>query len=431
MIKSLAEIHASIPIKPHYSWWRKFFAFAGPGYLVAVGYMDPGNWATDLAGGSTFGYTLLSVILASNVMAMILQHLSVKLGIVSGRDLAQACRDNYSPRMRWILWLMAEVAITACDLAEVIGSAIALQLLFGWPIMAGVILTSLDVLILLLLQNRGLRYLEILVISLISVIIGSFALEIFWSQPSWLPLVRGFLPTIELLKNREMLYISIGILGATVMPHNLYLHSALVQTRGIDGSEKSKKEAIFFATLDSSVALSIAFFVNAAILIVSAAAFYVRDVGVVAEIQDAYHLLSPVLGVGLASLVFALALLSSGHNSTITGTLAGQVVMEGFINLRLKPWQRRLLTRLLAIVPALLVVWLYGAHGLARLLVLSQVVLSLQLPFAVIPLVAFTSDQQYLGRFANSSWLKISSWAIAGIITVLNLWLIVQIIIGE
>jgi manganese transport protein len=427
MRNSLEEIHRSIPILSGISKWKKLLAFAGPGYLVAVGYMDPGNWATDLAGGSRFGYTLLSVVLISGLMAMLLQHLSLKLGIVTGRDLAQACHDHYPPFIRKILWIFAEIAITACDLAEVIGSAIALNLLFGLPIIIGVVVTAFDTLVLLLLQNKGLRYLEALVISLITVIIVSFGIEIFLSHPSILPLLHGFIPSAQLFTNKDMLYIAIGILGATVMPHNLYLHSALVQSRDFGDSHASKKEAITYATIDSNLALSLATLVNSAILIVSAATFFTRGIGNVAEIQDAHKLLSPLLGTGAASGLFALALLASGHNSTITGTLAGQVVMEGFVDIHLPPWIRRLVTRLLAIIPAIVIISLYGTHGLAQLLVFSQVVLSMQLPFAVIPLVMFTNEKKYMGRYANAPWLKTVSWIIAGIITILNLWLIAKI----
>lgn len=430
MRNSLEEIHRSIPILQGISKWKKLLAFAGPGYLVAVGYMDPGNWATDLAGGSHFGYALLSVVLISGLMAMLLQHLSLKLGIVTGRDLAQACHDHYPPIVRKILWILAEVAITACDLAEVIGSAIAINLLFGIPILIGVIITAFDTLLLLLLQHKGLRYLEALVISLITIIIACFGVEIFLSRPEILPLLKGFIPTAELFTNKEMLYIAIGILGATVMPHNLYLHSALVQSRDFGDNHSDKKEAIHYATIDSNIALGLATLVNSSILIVSAATFFSRGMNSVGEIQDAYKLLSPLLGTGAASTLFALALLASGHNSTITGTLAGQVVMEGFVDIHLPPWQRRLLTRLLAIIPAIAIIWMYGTHGLAQLLIFSQVVLSMQLPFAVIPLVWFTGEKKYMGRYVNPPLIKALSWVIAGVITLLNLWLITTILSG-
>ncbi len=430
MKKSLEEIHRSIPIIEGISKWKKLLAFAGPGYLVAVGYMDPGNWATDLAGGSRFGYALLSVVLISGLMAMLLQHLSLKLGIATGRDLAQACHDHFSPVVRKILWVFAEIAITACDLAEVIGSAIALNLLFHIPVLLGVIITAFDTLLLLLLQNKGLRYLEAFVISLITMIVVSFGIEIFLSHPSVGGILLGFVPATELFTNMEMLYIAIGILGATVMPHNLYLHSALVQSRDFGDSHINKKEAIKYATLDSNIALSLATLVNASILIVSSATFYSRGMHEIAEIQDAYHLLSPLLGAGAASTLFALALLASGHNSTITGTLAGQVVMEGFVDIKLAPWQRRIITRLLAIIPAIVIIWLYGTHGLAQLLVFSQVVLSMQLPFAVIPLVYFTGEKKYMGVLVNTTGIKVISWIIACVITLLNLWLISSIFMG-
>lgn len=422
--KSLEEVHRSIAIPKTFSFWRKLLAFGGPGFLVAVGYMDPGNWATDLAGGSRFGYTLLSVIFLSNLMAILLQHLSIKLGIVTGRDLAQASRDHYRKPVAFMLWVFAEIAIAACDLAEVIGSAIALNLLFGIPLMAGIIITALDVLLLLALQHKGFRYLEALVITLILTIIGCFGLEIWLSQPSIMGILQGLLPSPEIVVNKDMLYIAAGILGATVMPHNLYLHSAIVQTRSYDESNDGKKEAIKFATIDSTVALFLAFFVNAAILITAAATFHGKGVGEVAEIQDAYKLLTPLLGTTLASTVFALALLASGQNSTITGTLAGQIIMEGFINVRLKPWLRRLITRLIAIVPAIFVVYLYGNHGLNQLLILSQVILSMQLSFAVFPLVKFTSEKIKMGPFVNPFWITILSYSIAFVIAILNIWLV-------
>ena len=412
------------------SWWRKFLAFAGPGYMVAVGYMDPGNWATDLAGGSKFGYILLSVILISNFLAIILQHLSLKLGIVTGKDLA-SISHKFPTWLRRSLWVMAEVAITACDLAEVIGSAIALNLLFKLPLMVGVLVTIIDVFLLLFLQEKGMKYLEALVISLISVIVVSFGIEIFLSHPNMLQILGGLMPSIEILKNSEMLYIAIGILGATVMPHNLYLHSYLAQSRKFGNKNEDKKEAITYSTIDSTLALSFAFVVNCAILILAAAVFHRNGLYEVAEIQDAHELLSPILGTNLSGILFAIALLASGHNSTITGTLAGQVVMEGFINIRLKPWIRRLLTRGLAILPTIIVVGVYGAHGLAKLLVLSQVILSLQLPFAVIPLVYFTSSKKIMGKFVNSRGLVVLSWAIAVLITGLNLYLLLQVIPTE
>ena len=416
---SLPEVNRSIPVPKQFSFWRKLLAFSGPGYLVAVGYMDPGNWATDLAGGSRFGYTLLSVILISNLMAILLQSLCARLGIVTGRDLAQACRDHYSKPVGLTLWLLCEVAICACDLAEVIGSAIALNLLFGLPLILGVCVTVLDVLVILFLQNRGFRYVEALVITLILTIGGCFLAVIIFSRPEVAAVLGGFVPKFEIIRNPEMLYIAIGILGATVMPHNLYLHSSIVQTRKYEQTAGGKAEAIKFATIDSTVALMFALFINAAILIVSAATFH-GTTHAVAEIQDAHKLLSPVLGVSVASTLFALALLASGQNATLTGTLAGQIVMEGFLNLRLRPWLRRLITRLIAIVPAVICIALYGESGTGKLLVLSQVVLSLQLPFAVVPLILFTSDRKKMGEFASPVWVKALAWTTAAIIIALN-----------
>jgi len=388
--------------------------------------MDPGNWATDLAGGSRFGYTLLSVILISNLMAVLLQGLASKLGIVSGRDLAQACRDHFSLRVNFGLWVLCEIAIAACDLAEVIGTAIALNLLFGIPIPWGVGITALDVLIVLYLQNKGFRVLEALVIALIATVGLCFLFELIVSHPELGGVFRGFVPSPSILLDQEKLYIAISILGATVMPHNLYLHSSIVQTRKYDLSQEGKREAVRFAFVDSTIALSFALFINAAILIVAAATFHRSGNTQVAEIQDAYRLLSPLLGVGSASIVFALALLASGQNSTLTGTLAGQIVMEGFLNIRIRPWLRRLITRAIAIVPAAIVAILYGESGTAKLLVLSQVVLSLQLSFAVFPLVMFTSDREKMGEFANSTWLKALAYLVAFVIAALNAWLLVK-----
>src|SRR5213594_1482110 len=417
---SLSEVHRTIPVPKQLGFWRKLLAFSGPGYLVAVGYMDPGNWATDLAGGSQFGYTLLSVILLSNLMAILLQSLCARLGIVTGRDLAQACRDHYSRPVSFGLWILCELAICACDLAEVIGSAIALNLLFKIPLVFGVCITALDVLAVMYLQNKGFRYIEALVIGLIVMIGGCFLFEVIFSQPKIVDLARGFFPNPEIVRNRDALYIAIGILGATVMPHNLYLHSSIVQTRIYEQNSAGKAEAIKFATLDSTVALMFALFINAAILVVSAATFHTRGQHGVAEIQDAYKLLSPMLGVPVASVLFALALLASGQNSTLTGTLAGQIVMEGFLNIRLRPWLRRLITRLIAIVPAVIVTALYGASGTGKLLVLSQVILSMQLSFAVIPLVMFTSDRKKMGEFVSPLWVVFLAWLTAGVIVALN-----------
>ena len=425
---SLAESHRTISVPDGASFWRKLGAFAGPGYLVAVGYMDPGNWATDLAGGSAFGYTLLSVILLSNLMAMVLQALSARLGIASGMDLAQACRAHYRPPVRIALWLLCETAIIACDLAEVIGTAIALQLLFGIPLVWGVCLTALDVLLILVLQQHGFRKLEAFIVALLILIAGCFAVELALSQPSFAGIASGLVPDPQILSDPAMLYIAIGILGATVMPHNLYLHSAIVQTRRFSASDEGKREAIRFATIDSTVALSLALFINASILILAASAFYAAGRTDVAEIQHAYQLLTPMLGAGFASTLFAVALLASGQNSTITATLAGQIVMEGFLDIRLPPWARRLITRLIAIVPAVAVAAIYGISGTAKLLVLSQVVLSLQLPFAVVPLVRFTNDRAVMGVHVNSRLLAGVAWLISAVIIALNLTLIVKLI---
>ena len=421
---SLSEVYRSVPVT-HATWLRKLLAFAGPGYLVAVGYMDPGNWATDLAGGSAFGYTLLAVIMLSNLMAILLQGLSAKLGIVTGRDLAQACRDHFGPTTNFALWLLCEIAIAACDLAEIIGAAIAMNLLFGIPLTWGVLITAVDVMLILYLQNRGFRLLEALVIALIATIGACFLFEIVLSRPDLLGIARGFIPSAEIVTNPAMLYIAMGILGATVMPHNLYLHSSIVQTRQYEQTTAGKREAFKFAFLDSTIALSFALFINAAILIVSAATFHRAGRTDIAEIQDAYLLLSPLLGAG-ASTAFALALLASGLNSTITGTLAGQIVMEGFLNIRLRPWLRRLITRMIAIIPAVIVSILYGASGTAKLLVLSQVILSLQLSFAVFPLVMFTSDRAKMGEFVNAFWVKALAYLVAFVIAGLNAWLLYQ-----
>jgi manganese transport protein len=423
---SLREVYASIVVPGDAGFWRKLMAFAGPGYLVAVGYMDPGNWATDLAGGARYGYTLLSVILISNLMAILLQALAVRLGIGSGRDLAQACRDSYSKPTTIALWIICEIAIAACDLAEVIGAAIALNLLFGLPLLWGVLLTAADVFVVLYLQNKGFRYVEALVVALIVVIAASFAIEIWWATPNLSEVAAGFVPRPEIVTNPAMLYIAIGILGATVMPHNLYLHSSIVQTRRYLDTLASKTEAIRFATIDSSVALMSALFINAAILIVSAAVFHGTEYETVADIGDAYKVLSPLLGTTAAGVLFAVALLCSGQNATLTGTLAGQIVMEGFVNIRLRPWLRRLITRLVAIVPAVIVVVLYGERGTGALLVLSQVILSLQLPFAVFPLVSFTSDRRKMGDLVAPYRIRVLAWTVAVIIAALNAYLLFQ-----
>jgi manganese transport protein len=425
---SLAEVYRSVPIGKS-TTWRKILAFAGPGYLVAVGYMDPGNWATDLAGGSRFGYALLSVILISNLMAVLLQGLASKLGIVTGRDLAQACRDHYSTPVVWALWFLCEIAIAACDLAEVIGSAIALNLLFGISLPVGVCITALDVLLLLYLQNKGVRVLEAMVIVLVLTVGACFLFEMILARPDMAGVAKGFIPTLDIITDREKLYIAIGILGATVMPHNLYLHSSIVQTRRYEESATGRREAVRYAFVDSTIALSLALFINAAILIVAAASFHTSGYHEVAEIQDAHKLLTPLLGAG-ASTMFALALLASGQNSTLTGTLAGQIVMEGFLNIRIRPWLRRLITRLIAIVPAVIVAIIGGESGTAKLLIFSQVILSLQLSFAVFPLVIFTSDKLKMGEFVNPTWLKVLAYTIAVVIATLNVWLLFTTVKG-
>ncbi len=421
---SLPEVYGSIEVPNKGSFFKKLSVFIGPGLMVAVGYMDPGNWATDIAGGAKFGYKLLSVILISNIFAMLLQHLSLKLGIATGRDLAQACRDAYSKPVSMLLWFLAEIAIAACDLAEVIGAAVALNLLFHIPITYGIIITGIDVLLILFLQNKGFRIIESIVGGLILLILLCFGYEIWVSAPNALEVSKGLIPSTEIISNPEMLYIAIGILGATVMPHNLYLHSSIVQTRKIEQTFEAKKSAIKFATIDSTASLFIAFFINAAILIMAAATFHVSGNKEIADITDAYHLLDPILGVKLAGLFFAVALLAAGQNSTLTGTLAGQIVMEGFLNIQVKPWIRRLITRLLAIVPALVVAIIYGEKGTSELLVLSQVILSLQLSFAVVPLVLFTSDKLKMGAFVNSKALTVITWLVAAIIILLNSYLL-------
>ena len=427
---SLPEVHRSISVPVGGTSWRRFLAFLGPGYLVSVGYMDPGNWATDIAGGSKFGYALLSVILISNLMAILLQSLCVRLGVATGRDLAQACRDYYSKPTSIALWVLCEIAIVACDLAELLGSALALNLLFGIPMAAGVCLTTLDVLLLLVLQNKGFRYTEAIVITLVATIAVCFGVQVWMSSPEWSGVVVGLMPTAQILTNPSMLYIAMGILGATVMPHNLYLHSSIVQTRAWLASDTDKWQAIKFATIDSSVALSLAFFVNAAILVVAAATFHRAGQYEVADIRDAYLLLSPLLGIAGASTLFAVALLASGTASTLTATLAGQIVMEGFLHIRLRPWLRRLVTRLLALIPALVTIVWFGEGSTGQLLVLSQVVLSLQLSFAVIPLVVFTSNARLMGVFVNPKWLTGVAWVVGIVIAGLNGWLLVQTIGG-
>ena len=421
---SLSEVHSSVHVPVGAGFFKTLRAYIGPGLMVAVGYMDPGNWATDIAGGARYGYRLLSVVLISNLFAMLLQHLALKLGIATGRDLAQACRDHFSRPVAVGLWILAEIAIAACDLAEVIGSAIALNLLFGLPLAVGILITALDVLLLLYLQNRGFQLLERVVASLIFLIVGCFGYELLVSKPDIASVAAGLLPRTEIIANPGMLYIAIGILGATVMPHNLYLHSSIVQTRDFGRNDEGRKSAIKFATIDSTVSLFLAFFINAAILILAAATFHFSGNQQVADITDAHRLLDPILGVKLAGILFAVALLASGQNSTLTGTLAGQIVMEGFLNLRIKPWLRRLITRLVAIVPALVVAVLYGEKGTSELLVFSQVILSLQLSFAVVPLVQFTNDKVKMGRFVNPVWVRTLAWIVAVIIIGLNGYLL-------
>src|SRR5438067_6501916 len=421
---SLPEVHRSIVVPITASFWRKLIAFSGPGFLVAVGYMDPGNWATDLSGGAQFGYSLLAVVMISNLMAIMLQHLCIKLGVATGRDLAQACRDHYSTPTVWFLWILCEIAIAACDLAEVVGSAIGLQLLFGIPLVWGCIITALDVLAVLYLQTKGFRYIEALVITLIATIGSCFAAELIFSKPALTGVMLGFIPGPHIVMDQGMLYVSIGIIGATVMPHNLYLHSSIVQTRKFEQTPLGRREAIKFATIDSTVALMFALFINGAILVLAAAVFHWSGHQDVAEIQDAYKLLSPLLGVSFASVLFAVALLASGQNSTLTGTLAGQIVMEGFLHIRLRPWQRRLITRALAIIPAVFVIGMFGESRTTQLLGASHVVLSMQLGFAVWPLMRFTDEKNKMGEFANALWLKILGWTTAAIIIVLNVKLL-------
>jgi manganese transport protein len=428
---SLPEVHASVRVSKSPFYFRRLLGFLGPGFLISVGYMDPGNWATDIAGGSRFGYTLLFVIMASNLMAILLQSLSLKLGVATERDLAQLCHESFGPKVSFVLWVGAEIAIAACDLAEVIGSAIALELLFQIPLFYGVLITGLDVLLILLLQRWGFRYVEALVITLIGTIIVMFGVQMFLSRPDYWPALHSlFIPSASIVMNPGMLYIAIGMLGATVMPHNLYLHSSIVQSRRYKRTSEGKREAVHMANIDSALALTLALFVNAAILIVAAAVFNRSGHFEVAAIQDAYKLLSPLLGAAGASTLFAVALLASGQNSSITGTLAGQIVMEGFIHLKLSPWLRRLITRSLAIIPTIIVVAITGERGTEKLLILSQVILSLQLSFAVIPLVIFTNSRKKMGEFVNAPWLKVLAWSTAAIIATLNVWLLIETAMG-
>jgi manganese transport protein len=429
---SLPEVHATVSVSRSPFYWRRLLGFLGPGFLISVGYMDPGNWATDIAGGSRFGYTLLFVIMASNLMAILLQSLSLKLGVATERDLAQLCHESYGRKVSFALWIGAEIAIAACDLAEVIGSAIALELLFHIPLFYGVLITGTDVLLILLLQRWGFRYVEALVITLIGTIIAMFGVQMILSRPDYWPVFRNLvIPSPSILTNPAMLYIAIGMLGATVMPHNLYLHSSIVQSRRYKRTPEGKREAIHMANWDSAIALTLALFVNAAILIVAAAVFNRSGHFEVAAIQDAYKLLSPLLGAAGASTLFAVALLASGQNSSITGTLAGQVVMEGFIHLKVSPWLRRLITRGLAIIPTIIVVAVNGESGTENLLILSQVILSLQLSFAVVPLVIFTNSRERMGEFVNGRWMKGLAWFTAVLIAVLNAWLLVETAMGR
>jgi manganese transport protein len=428
---SLEEVHRSVAVPVGGSWVRRLLAFAGPGYMISVGYMDPGNWATDLAGGASFGYTLLFVIMLSNLMAILLQSLAARLGIATGRDLAQACRDHYPAPVNLVLYVACELAIVACDLAEVIGTAIALNLLFGIPLIAGALIAALDAFLLLILMNRGFRFLEAMVIALIIVIFVCFAIQIVAAAPPMAALLTNLVvPSPAIVTNPAMLYVAIGIIGATVMPHNLYLHSSIVQTRAFAQTDAGRRDAIKWATTDSTIALMLALFVNAAILIISAVAFHDSGHQDVADIGEAFRLLAPLLGLGVASILFAAALLASGLNSTVTATLAGQIVMEGFLRLRLPPLLRRLLTRGIAIIPVIAVTALYGEAGTGKLLVLSQVVLSMQLPFAVIPLVQFVSDRRKMGKFAISRPLAILSWIVAAVILALNFKLLYDTAFG-
>lgn len=431
MRPSLPDVFSSIRVPgAEASWFSRFMAFVGPGFMVSVGYMDPGNWATDLQGGARYGYTLLCVIMLSNLMAILLQALSARLGIATGQDLAQACRNHFSPRVNIVLWLACELAIIACDLAEVIGTAVALQLLFGLPLLAGALLSILDALIVLMLMNRGFRYLEAFVIALLGIIALCFGIQLVAAAPPVHSVLAGLLPDPKIVTTPGMLYIAIGIIGATVMPHNLYLHSSIVQTRAYERTPAGRRDAIRWTTWDSTIALTLALFINAAILIVAAAAFHNSGHQDVAEIQDAYRLLSPILGLGIASTLFALALLAAGTNSTITGTLAGQIIMEGFLHLRIPHWARRLLTRGLAIIPVAIVTLIYGNRGVSDLLMASQVILSLQLPFAVIPLVMFVSDRRKMGEFVISMPIRILSWGVAGLILLLNFKLLYDTLAG-
>jgi manganese transport protein len=425
---SLAEVFGSIRTRPTGSFWRKLVAFLGPGYLVAVGYMDPGNWATSLAGGSKFGYALLFIALMSNIMAILLQALCARLGIGAGRDLAQACRDAYPRWASWPLWLVSEIAICATDLAEVIGTAIGLNLLFGIPLEIGVIITALDVFLILWLQNLGFRWIEAIIVTLLGVIAVCFAIQIALANPEWGAVIRGFAPTTNIVTNPDMLYLAIGIIGATVMPHNLFLHSGVVQTRRYGESIEERREAIKLATVDSTAALMFALLINASILILAAATFNKTGQTDVSELGEVHKLIAPLLGSGMAPTLFAIALLCCGLNSTVTATLAGQIVMEGFLDIRLPPWARRLLTRAIAIIPAAGVTIWYGEAGTAKLLILSQVILGLALPFAIVPLVMFTANRAKMGELVAPRWLTVAAGVIAAILIVLNIKLLYDLI---
>jgi manganese transport protein len=427
---SLADVHRTVAVRADVGTWRRQVAFLGPGYLVAVGYMDPGNWATSLAGGSKFGYTLLVVALVSNIMAIVLQSLCARLAIASGRDLAQACRDAFPRPVALMLWALAEIAIIATDIAEVIGTAIGLNLIFGIPLELGVIITALDVFLILYLQKLGFRWVEALIITLLGVIAICFGIQIALADPDWGQVILGFAPTVDIVTNPQMLYLALGILGATVMPHNLYLHSGIVQTRAYGESTPEKREALKFATIDSTVALMFALLVNASILILAAATFHKSGMNDIAELGEAYSLLAPLLGLAVAPTLFGVALLCCGVNSTVTATLAGQIVMEGFLNIRLAPWLRRVITRGIAIVPASIVTIWYGESGTAHLLVLTQVVLSLQLSFAVFPLVMFTADRTKMGALVSPLWLTAFAGLIAVIIAALNMKLLYDFAFG-
>ena len=427
---SLAEVFGSIPTRPTGSFWRKLTAFLGPGYLVAVGYMDPGNWATSLAGGSKFGYALLFVALLSNLMAILLQALCARLGIGAGRDLAQACRDAFPRAVSWPLWVLAEIAICATDLAEVIGTAIGLNLLFGIPLELGVLITALDVFLILWLQNIGFRWIEAFIVTLLGVIAVCFAIQIAMADPEWGAVIRGFAPTTQIVTNPDMLYLALGILGATVMPHNLYLHSGVVQTRAFGQTVPEKREAILLATTDSTIALMFALLINASILILAAATFNKVGKTDITELDQAHSLLAPLLGSAIAPTLFGIALLCCGLNSTVTATLSGQIVMEGFLDVRLPPWARRLITRSIAIVPAAFVTIWYGAKGSAQLLILSQVILGLQLPFAIVPLVMFTADRRKMGELVAPRWVTALAVATALLIIALNLKLLWDLATG-